>query len=132
MSQYDTDLDKNAANFSQLSPLTFLDSVLLLYLRGLLSEAEARGERAAVSATDIVDQLRLYERSQNTDRAGFDKRIKAAIEKAKKNNIISQIRSGEDRYRVSHSLKLMFSAEEVAALATIYKAHEKQAMELED
>jgi hypothetical protein len=114
------------------SPLTFLDSVLLLYLRGLLTEADARGERAVVSATDIVDQLRLYERSQNTDRAGFDKRIKAAIEKAKKNNIISQIRSGEERYAVSHSLKLMFSAEEVAALANIYKAYETQAMESQD
>lgn len=106
------------------SPLTFLDSVLLLYLRGQLSDAEARGERAVVAASDMQEQLKLYERSQNTDRAGFDKRIKAAIEKAKKNNIIGLIRGSDERYRVSPSLKLMFSAEEVAALARLYRSYE--------
>lgn len=105
------------------SPLTFIDSVLLLYLRGRLTEAETRGERAVVSATDMAEQLKLYERSQNTDRAGFDKRIKAAIEKAKKNNIISLIRGSDERYGVSQSLKLMFSAEEVTALAQLYKTY---------
>lgn len=106
------------------SPLTFLDSVLLLYLRGLLTQAEARGERAVVSAADMVEQLKLYERSQNTDRAGFDKRIKAAIEKAKKNNIIGLIRGSDERYTVSQSLKLMFSAEQVTALAQLYQTYQ--------
>lgn len=104
------------------SPLTFLDSVLLLYLRGLLTEADARGERAVVSVDDMSEQLKLYERSNNTDRAGFDKRIRAAIEKAKKNNIIVAIRGSEGRFTVSHSLKLMFSAEEIAALTAAYRS----------
>jgi len=109
------------------SPLTFLDSVLLLYLRGLLTEAEARGERAVVSAADMAEQLKLFERSQNTDRAGFEKRIKAAIEKAKKNNIIALIRGSDARFTVSQSLKLMFSAEEVGALAQLYETYEAPA-----
>jgi hypothetical protein len=104
------------------SPLTFLDSVLLLYLRGRLSEADARGEWAVVSDDDMAEQMKLYERSQNADRAGFEKRIRAAIEKAKKNSIISAIRGSEERYTVSHSLKLMFSAEEITALAQTYSA----------
>ena len=114
------------------SPLTFIDSVLLLYLRGLLTEAETRGERAVVSAADMAEQLKLYERSQNTDRAGFDKRIKAAVEKAKKNNIISLIRGSDERYSVSQSLKLMFSAEEVTALAHIYQTYRARDEEVAD
>jgi len=106
------------------SPLTFLDSVLLLYLRGLLAEAGARGERAVVSGADMADQLKLYERSQSTDRAGFEKRIRAAIEKAKRNNIIGPIRGSDDRYLLSASLKLMFGAEEVTALAQLYKGYQ--------
>jgi hypothetical protein len=104
------------------SPLTFLDSVLLLYLRGLLTQADARGDSAVVSEVDMVEQLKLYERSQNADRAGFEKRTRAAIEKAKKNNIISAIRSSKGRYIVSQSLKLMFSAEEITALTRTYRA----------
>jgi hypothetical protein len=111
------------------SPLTFLDSVLLLYLRGLLSDADARGERAVVSGTDMAEQLKLYERSQSTDRAGFEKRIKAAIEKAKRNNIINPIRGSDDRYLLSASLKLMFGAEEVTALAQLYKGYQNRAEE---
>jgi len=108
------------------SPLTFIDSVLLLYLRAQLSAADARGERAVVSADDMLEQLRLYQHQLNTDRAGFDKRAKAAIEKAKKNSILSLIRGSEDRYLVSPSLKLMFGAEEVAALASLYRSYERR------
>lgn len=102
------------------SPLTFLDSVLLLYLRGLLVEADTRGQAAVVSMDDMVEQLRLYEPGVSTDRVGFEKRIKSSIEKAKKNSLIGAIRGSSDRFEVSASLKLMFGAEEVAQLAALY------------
>lgn len=108
------------------SPLTFIDSVLLLYLRAQLTAADTRGERAVVSADDMLEQLRLYQHKLNTDRAGFDKRARAAIEKAKKNSILGLIRGGEERYLISPSLKLMFGAEEVAELARQYRAFERQ------
>jgi hypothetical protein len=103
------------------SPLTLLDSVLLLYLRGLLVEADTRGEAAVVAMDDMVEQLRLYEPGVSTDRVGFEKRIKSSIEKAKKNSLIGPIRGSADRFEISASLKLMFGAEEVMELSTLYQ-----------
>lgn len=100
--------------------LTFLDSVLLLFLRQLLADADIRGERAVVSTTEMVDQLRLYEQSLNTDHAGFEKRVYTAIDKAKKNSLLGAIRGMEDRYEISPTLKLLFSAEQIAALIRNY------------
>lgn len=101
--------------------LTFIDSVLVLYLRQRLTQAEAHGERAVVSSDEMVDNLTLYERAASTDRAGFTKRVHASIEKVKKHNILQKIRASEDRYEISPTLKLIFSAEEIQTLTTLYK-----------
>jgi len=101
--------------------LTFIDSVLLLYLRQQLAQAASHGGRAVVSKTDIVEHLSLYDRQGNTDRAGFDKRVYASIEKIKKYNIIQRIRASDDRFEVSPTLKLLFSAEEIQALTALYQ-----------
>jgi hypothetical protein len=103
------------------SPLTFLDSALLLYLRQLLVEADTRGEPALVSLGDMQEQLGLFEPGDSTDRVGFDKRVRAAIEKAKKNSLIGAIRGSEGRFEISATLKLLFGAEEVATLTKIYE-----------
>ncbi len=102
-------------------PLTFLDSALLLHLRQLFSQAEAHGERAVVSAGELHEHLVLYERSANTDRAGFAKRVQASIEKMKKYNILQKIRASDDRFEISPTLKLLFPAEQVQALAGAYR-----------
>ncbi len=102
------------------TPLTFLQSVLMLYLRQALTEAAARGERAAVSADEMTEQMRLYESADNTDRAGFEKRVRAAIEKMKELSIISPVHASEDRYEISPTLRLLFSADEIAALTRLY------------
>lgn len=119
--QADTD-DVDAPVLLRRTRLTFLESALLLYLRQMLAEAEVRGERAVVSLGDMTQQMQLYERSLNTDHAGFERRAKAAVEKVKKNSLISAIRASEDRYEISPTLKLLFGAEEVSALAKIYHA----------
>lgn len=103
--------------------LTFLESALMLYLRQLLTEADAQARRAVVSETEMVEQMRLYERGGNTDRAGFERRIKAAINKVRENSIISSIRGADDRYEISPTLKLLFSAEVIAALTQQYAAY---------
>jgi hypothetical protein len=108
--------------------LTFLESVLLLYLRQLLADADVRGERAVVSKSEMVEQMKLYEQNLNTDRAGFEKRIGAAIEKVKKNSLISAIRGSEDRYEVSPTLKLLFSAEQIVDLTRIYASERLRAV----
>ena len=100
--------------------LTFLDSILLLHLRQRLTQAEAHGDRAVVSTDEIVEFLSVYEQAGNTDRALFSKRIHASIEKIKKHSILRKIRSSEDRFEISPTLKLLFSAEDIQTLTRIY------------
>lgn len=102
------------------SQLTFIDSTLILHLRRRLTTADAHGERAVVSESEIIDHLSVYERAASTDRAGFIKRIKASIEKCKKNNILQLIRGTKDRFEISPTLKLLFSAEEIISLTKLY------------
>lgn len=101
--------------------LTFLDSILLLHLRQRLTQAESHGDRAVISIDEIVEFLRVYEQAGSTDRALFEKRIRASIEKVKKHSILRKIRSSDDRYEISPTLKLLFSAEEIQALTRIYR-----------
>lgn len=101
--------------------LTFIDSILLLHLRQRLTQAETHGERAVVSTDEIVEFLGVYHQDGNTDRALFEKRINASIEKIKKHSILRKIRSSEDRFEISPTLKLLFSAEEIQALTGIYR-----------
>jgi Domain of unknown function (DUF4194) len=103
-------------------PLTFLDSVLLLFLRQRLTQAEVRGERAVVEELDIVEHVAPYERATNTDHAGFNKRIQASVEKMKKNSILQKVRGSENRYEISPTLKLLFSAANIADLTQQYRA----------
>lgn len=103
------------------SPLTLIDSVLLLYLRQCLTLADVQGERAVVDAADISEQVTPYQQALSTDHAGFNKKINASIEKMKKNSILQKIRGEEDRYEISPTLKLLFSAEDIVALTGQYR-----------
>ncbi len=114
------------------SNLTFIASVLMLFLRSQLSQAQSRGERAVCSTGEIVAQLRVYEKSGSTDRAGFDKKVLAAIERAKEYNILQKIAHTEDRYEISPTLKLLFSAEEIQALQKQYLSLSQQTLSGED
>lgn len=105
------------------SPLTFIDSILLLALRQHLSEAEAQGQRAVVDEEDLHAQLTVYEPPQGTDRSGFTKKLNASIEKMKKNSVLQPIRGSEGRYEVSPTLKLLFSADDVQAMRAVYREH---------
>jgi len=102
--------------------LTFIDSILLVYLRERLALAQKHSERAVVSKNEIVEHLEMYDKTGNTDKAGFDKRIHASIEKFKKHNILQKIRSSDDRFEVSPTLKLLFSPEEISILIKLYKS----------
>ncbi|MGK2958713.1 MAG: DUF4194 domain-containing protein [Acidimicrobiales bacterium] len=101
--------------------LTFIDSILLLHLRQRLTQADSQGDRAVVSTDEMMEFLTLYERASNTDRAGFAKRLHASIEKIKKHSILQKIRSSEDRFEISPTLKLLFSSEEIQALTHLYQ-----------
>jgi hypothetical protein len=100
--------------------LTFIDSVLLLFLRQRLTQADNHGERAVIARDEMIENLIPYERAASTDRAGFSKRVNASIEKFKKHNILQKLRASEDRFEIAPTLKLLFSAEEIIALTALY------------
>jgi hypothetical protein len=100
--------------------LTFLDSALLLLLRQHLTKADARGERAVVTAGEIASHLTLYERALNTDKAGFNRRATAALKKMTQQKILIKLRGTEDRYEVAPALKLLFSPETIRDLTALY------------
>ncbi len=100
--------------------LSFLESVLLLHLRQRLTHAATQGERAVISTDEIVEHLSLYDRAGSTDQAGFLNRAHGAIEKIKKHSILRKIRASDDRFEISPTLKLLFSAAEIKALTDLY------------
>lgn len=101
--------------------LTFIDSVLLLYLRQQLGQAESHGERAVVSTEEMIEYLSLYEQTGNTDRSGYTRRIQTSIEKMRKHSILQRIPATQDRFEISPTLKLLFSAERIQALTILYQ-----------
>lgn len=113
--------DLDAPVLLRVAHLTFLDSVLLLFLRQRLTESDAQGQRAVVSVEDMAEHLSVYERALNTDRSGFNRRMQTSIEKIKKHSILQKIRSTEDRFEISPTLKLLFSPAEILALTSLYQ-----------
>lgn len=103
------------------APLTFIESVLLLFLRQQLADADTRGERAVVEELQMVEAMSVYRRNVSTDQAGFAKRVAAAIAKMRENQLLSRLRGSEDRYEVSPALKHLFSAEDVQLLGETYR-----------
>lgn len=102
--------------------LTFLQSALILYLRQRLTQAEAQGDRAAVSRSEMIEHLRVFERDRNVDHARFEQQMDKAVEKAKELSLLHKLRGGEERFEVSPTLKLLFPAEEIIGLTETYRA----------
>lgn len=102
--------------------LTFLETALLLFLRQRLTQADAQGERAVVSLDDMQEHLSVFERDSNPDHAKFGRQIVNAVDKAKKLSLLQFIRGSGERYEVSPTLKLLFSAEEIQELTRTYAA----------
>jgi len=110
----------NAPVLLRRSSLTFLESALVLFLRQRLTHADAQGERAVVSKTEVVEHLRVFEQDKNVDHARFERQMENAVEKAKKLSLLHKLRGGDERFEISPTLKLLFPAEEIQALAHSY------------
>ena len=114
--------DLDAPSLLRRANLTFIDSVLLLHLREHLTQASAHGERAVISGADMMEFLKIYAREGDTDQALFAKRAAASIEKVKKHGVLRKLRSSDDRFEISPTLKLLFSAEQAQSLTRAYRA----------
>ena len=104
------------------APLTFIESALVVFLRQRLTQADAAGDRAVVSSAEIYEYPSVFEKDRNQDHARFERQMENAVEKVKKLSLLHKIRGGEDRFEVSPTLKLLFPAEEIDALAKTYRA----------
>jgi hypothetical protein len=100
--------------------MTFLETALLLFLRQRLTQADAQGERAVVSLSDMQEHLGVFERDNNPDHAKFGRQVVNAVDKAKKLSLLQRIRSSDERYEVAPTLKLLFSADEIQQLTRTY------------
>ena len=103
------------------TPLTLLDSALLLFLRQRLTESDVQLERAVVSTPEMVEHLSMFQREATTDHARFGKQVQHAIDNAVKYSLLRKLRNADDRFEVAPTLKLLFSAEEVLALGRSYR-----------
>lgn len=106
--------------------LTFIETALVLFLRLRLTEADSQDERAALSPQELLEHLKVYERSDNVDQARFTRQCEAAIEKCKKLGLLRKLAGSNERMEVSPALKLIFPAEEIARLTRAYEVASKQ------
>ena len=114
--------DIDAPVLLRRSHLTFLETALVLYLRQRLTQSDAVGERAVVSAEEMQSHLAVFERIANPDQARFGRQVTGAIEKVKKLNLARLLPGGQQRFEVSPALKLLFPAEAIQALTRTYEA----------
>jgi hypothetical protein len=102
------------------APLTFIESVLVLFLRLRLTQADAQGDRAVVSVTEMMEHMSVFERQPNPDHAKFERQCMSAVEKVKTHSLLHKLKGADERHEVSPTLKLLFSAEDIQALTKVY------------
>lgn len=97
-------------------PLTFLDTALLLHLRGLLLDSP--GGRVAISRDEAADHLGAYRRRGGGSPMDFTRQLDATWARLVESGVLEPL-SG-DRAAVSPVLRTVFGADQVAALSTEY------------
>lgn len=104
----------DAPSVVRSAPMTFLDTALLLHLRQHLLQGGG-GDRVIVGADELLDQLQVYRSRDDADPAMFAKRVNASWTKLEKYGILART-STEGRFEISPVLRLVFGAEEIAAV----------------
>ncbi|MFP5315351.1 MAG: DUF4194 domain-containing protein [Actinomycetes bacterium] len=111
--------DTDAPKVMRSHPLTFMDTAMLLHLRQQLLHGDGR-ERVIVGKDEVADQLQVYREATDSDPAGFAKRINSSWQKMVTYGILAAT-STEDRFEVSPMLRLIFGADEIAAVQAEYR-----------
>lgn len=112
------DADGEWPRVVRTAPLTFLDTALLLHLRQQLLTGST-GSRVIVGQDEVADHLHVYRGADNADPAGFAKRVAASWSKFVRYGLLAPT-STEGRFEISPVLRLVFGAEQVAALRQEY------------
>ena len=103
-------------------PLSFIDTAVLLHLRHLLLRAASHGERAYVGGGEIVDHLQQLRPAADHDAAGWAKRVRASVNRMRKDYKLLEATDTEDRFEILAILGLLISPDVVAGLEAEYRA----------
>lgn len=111
----------DAPQVVRTSPLTLMDTALLLHLRRELVSSSGAG-RVIIGRDEIYDHLQAYRRQASTDVAGFTRRINSSWDKMEKLGILLRTAtSGADgRFEISPVLRLIFGVEQIEAVRVEY------------
>ncbi|MCL2782586.1 MAG: DUF4194 domain-containing protein [Propionibacteriaceae bacterium] len=110
--------DDDAPKVIRTTPLTLIDTAMVLFLRTRLLQADGR---AFIGRDEIDDQLQVYGPVSGIDSVTMKKRINSSVDKMQENNILQKT-SEEGRFEISPVLRLVFDADEVAAVSAELKA----------
>lgn len=97
------------------TPLSLLDTCLVLLLRDTLLRAETQDSRAFIDRAEIDDAMSVYRPATFTDEAMFDRRVSTAVERFKSNSVLLST-AEEERFEISPVLALIFDANEVSTV----------------
>lgn len=100
--------------------LSHMDTVLLLHLRSELSVAQP-GERVIVDRTDVAEQIDVYRRVIDSDRARYTRKFDASWNRLKTYSLLTETET-EGRAAVSPVLRHLFDADVVAGVRDEYRA----------
>lgn len=100
--------------------LSHMDTVLLLHLRSELSVAQP-GERVIVDRTDVTEQIDVYRRVIDSDRARYTRKFDASWNRLKTYSLLTETET-EGRAEVSPVLRHLFDADVVAGIRDEYQA----------
>ena len=110
--------DEDVPKVVRSTPLTLIDTALVLFLRERLLRADGR---AFVGRDEIDDYLSVYGPVTGTNAVLLNKRVNASVKKMKENNVLRP--TDEDgRFEISPVLRMVFDADEVAAVAAEVRA----------
>lgn len=115
---WDADVDEKRALLRTMN-LSFTDTVVLLHLRRELVNTNPN-ERAIVDEDEVFEATRPYQGAAGTDHTAQRKKFTASWNKLKTNSIVVATPTG-GRFEISPVLRIIFSAEEIAAVTASYE-----------
>lgn len=114
---WDAEVEDRRALLRTMS-LSFMDTVVLLHLRRELMNTNPN-ERAVVDEDEVFEATRPYQGAAGTDHTAQQKKFTASWNKFKNNSIVVKTPT-EGRFEISPVLRIIFSAEEIAAVTASY------------
>ncbi len=98
---------------------TFLDSVMLIFLRERLLHSQQRVEQALVTDDEMVNTMRMFDPSVRNDEAKLRRKLETIQKRFTTRHLIMKVQ-GLDGFVISPILKYVFSATELSELKENY------------